>query len=64
MTEELKPCPFCGGKALCDTDIKGFWFVACPDDYCNMRVSTYHYGSKQEAIVAWNTRYSPIGDNS
>ena len=50
MTEELKPCPFCGGKAEYDNDTgpldEGFWeWYQCQN--C---------GAKQDSITEWNTR--------
>lgn len=51
---ELKPCPFCGGKAktfrmafeLC-------WDVVCTDNTCP---NTTLYNSRSAAITAWNRR--------
>lgn len=56
-TQELKPCPFCGGKAMVeefrDGDDPQPLFVAtcevCP-------VKTYDQFSAQEAIRVWNAR--------
>lgn len=48
---KLKHCPFCGGKA----DIEGIselHYISCENCYAETRV----YGSKAEAIKAWNTR--------
>ena len=47
---ELKPCPFCGGKAEMKSYTR-FW-VACDD--CLSETSTY--STKEEAIEAWNRR--------
>lgn len=57
MTQELKPCPFCG----CEAEIK--------EDWGNWRVWGFHakgcffhcressaYASRDYAITAWNTR--------
>ena len=49
--KELLPCPFCGGEA----DIEGIselHYISCKNCYAETRV----YGSKAEAIDAWNTR--------
>ena len=55
--KELKPCPFCGGKAkilsraidwLLDEHI-----IKC--ESCNCRTDTYE--TKGEAREAWNKRY-------
>jgi Lar family restriction alleviation protein len=52
---ELLPCPFCGSididcaDAGYKTDV---WFVQC-----NNCCTTFpHFDSKEEAIIAWNTR--------
>lgn len=57
MTEELKPCPFCGGKArikTCESDDVSFWQVACgnPKCFCS---SALFYSTMEEAAFAWNS---------
>ncbi len=50
MTEKLKPCPFCGGKA----EIEGeriFW-VSCQE--CCAESNSFI--ELEEAIEAWNRR--------
>ena len=56
MPEELKPCPFCGGKAMNDRED-----IFCQD--CNAKIgkawpqdSVTYEEATQEAIEAWNTR--------
>lgn len=59
--EELKPCPFCGGKASiykmqddrtgAETDE---WFVRC--DPCDLIHDPAWGKAKEECITAWNTR--------
>lgn len=50
MTTELKPCPFCGGKAkICQTSV--YW-VKCT--VCKA-VTNWHC-RKVEAVAAWNRR--------
>lgn len=51
---ELKPCPFCGGKAML------IWlpysrkiFVKCAEQCCKQNTI---YKSREEAIEAWNRR--------
>ena len=46
---ELKPCPFCGGKAVI---FKYFWSVRCED--CLVETSIFE--TKEEATEAWNRR--------
>ena len=54
MTEELKPCPFCGGKAMYAT-YKKFKYIRCRN--CNS-VSDF-YKTIKESENAWNKRPSP-----
>lgn len=49
---ELKPCPFCGGKAeLCGDNY--FW-VSCTSCYTD----TYGSHDKEDVIERWNRRVS------
>lgn len=53
----LLPCPFCGGKAILESDKIGkeqkLYYVSCKDD-C---VTQYGYSpTKEYAIKKWNTR--------
>ena len=48
MTEELKPCPFCGGKAFIDSEFSGV--------YCNCGAELTFFESDKEAAEKWNTR--------
>ena len=57
MSEELKLCPFCGGKALvCETEVDGerVFMVAC--DNCG--ISTAASSNEADVIDAWNKRVS------
>lgn len=62
MSEELKPCPFCGSLPSsaahdCD-DWNRQWIVACEDPNCG--VQPYFYESdKPIAEAAWNRRAQP-----
>ncbi len=61
--EKLKPCPFCGGKALINEipphkhilvdlpDCEGECFIECTK--CSCAISA---GTKQKAISIWNRR--------
>lgn len=61
---ELKPCPFCGGKAIINEipphthglakfmpDCSGEVFIECTNCTCGISAN-----SKNEAITAWNRR--------
>ena len=50
--EKLKPCPFCGGKALSSTDGEGGHTVFCT----SCKVETNIYADGRTAIKAWNRR--------
>ena len=49
---ELKPCPFCGGKAFWDSEFSGV--------YCNCGAEFTFFESDKEAAEKWNSR--PIED--
>ena len=51
---ELLPCPFCGGEAQ-DAECEGLWAIACFNFGCN-HVQTEWMLTREEAVVAWNTR--------
>lgn len=54
MTEELKPCPFCGWEKIKIINMGGtiYWYIVC--EKCNGQ--TAHLKSKQDSIRFWNTR--------
>lgn len=53
--DELKPCPFCGGREI---TIKGGKYLRwCKCEGCNAKSEAR--AKKREAIEAWNTR---VGD--
>lgn len=53
LTEkELKPCPFCGGKASYIESGKGAYWIKC----YRCRVETEAYDCKEEALKVWNRR--------
>jgi len=56
MSEELKPCPFCGGYAetKCRHDGNDIEYFEAGCHRCN--ASRYSYGAMTDAIEAWNTR--------
>ncbi len=60
MSNELKPCPFCGAKPLMYDllDTHGGFSIECPTDGCDAEKMKR---TKEAAISAWNTR-APAGD--
>ena len=59
--QEIKPCPFCGGKAsICDRCISPtgkVFFIMCEKSECHGNITDLNVNyTKQEAIKAWNTR--------
>ena len=56
MSEELKPCPFCGSTAirmpLLDNPNKGIRFIGC----MNCCVVSFRGMTNEQAIAVWNTR--------
>lgn len=63
MSEELKPCPFCGGKPTLHKGVVAF------NDYevqCECGINGPNFGSldevpypREEAVSHWNTRTPP-----
>jgi hypothetical protein len=64
---ELKPCPFCGGRAMLidipHTNIHNC-AVRCVNVHCVMHPTTHIYVEPKSAIEAWNRRadYVPAAD--
>ncbi|MGA1532563.1 MAG: Lar family restriction alleviation protein [Aquiluna sp.] len=62
MTDELLPCPFCGGESRHYSRMNGDDFlqwkeshwVCCVEDDCGNQ--TCMHGSKESAFAAWNRR--------
>ncbi len=52
MSEELKPCPFCGGPAELIKTARGNFFVQCAC-CCN---GTLYYRTEKDAVQHWNRR--------
>jgi len=56
---ELKPCPFCGGKATLYYNEKGLHHnISCNE--CSAEKYIAHKDSEDRAIKAWNTRVSKV----
>lgn len=54
MSNELKPCPFCGGEAEYGANsVQGYEYVRCAS--CKARTWSC-YETKEQAAQAWNTR--------
>lgn len=58
---ELKPCPFCGGKAKLhisagSTKKKKLYYVMCDSNTCRVYPQTYVYSKIGYATRAWNRR--------
>lgn len=54
MSNELLPCPFCGGEAF--TYSMETWWVSHACDCLGKYVGTKEYATETEAVAAWNTR--------
>jgi len=57
MNEELKPCPFCGGKAeiIIFSAEYGTLTVGCTNEECDITMGKAFF-SDEEAIQHWNRR--------
>lgn len=65
--DELKPCPFCGTKAisqgrLADDSTEQQWRIQCGNPFCLMVCTTNTFASFDDAVKAWETRSAPVGD--
>lgn len=58
MTDELKPCPFCGGEAKVLSGVPDGVFVQhiCGWEGFASEMFGYRCSTEAEAIVAWNRR--------
>lgn len=70
MSEQLKPCPFCGGRATIEIvedpcDCRLSMKVQCYGETgrarCETICETFMFATEREAIDAWNTRATPAG---
>jgi len=54
METELKPCPFCGGKAKLKCEMSmNFWFRIC---CIKCEATTRHFLIEEDVYKAWNRR--------
>lgn len=51
MSEELKPCPFCGGEAILEWEGDSY-VISCKE--CNAEITFEQ--TRKSAIKAWNRR--------
>lgn len=59
MSEELKPCPFCGGEAHIKEVVSAcekLYTVGCPDSECMGYETWLLKPTVDEAVAAWNRR--------
>jgi hypothetical protein len=58
MSEELKPCPFCGSKAFVKYEEGSALLVGiyCENTNCGIQPFTSLFDDLDETIKAWNTR--------
>ncbi len=54
MSEELKPCPFCGGEKIRDRFIRDGRQVYCAD--CSASVTAFQPNATESAKSLWNCR--------
>ena len=61
MNDKLKPCPFCGGKAILSEShtVAGETFELCFVFCESCCAETSLHNTKQDAIEAWNSRAEP-----
>ena len=64
MSDELKPCLFCGKKPSIQRSGPGnlVWYIECDSpltENAEHLVSLQCGGTRAEAIAAWNTRKKP-----
>lgn len=58
MTQELRPCPFCGYEAEYDKEHDQFGGAEFDVIQCkNCATQTALWNSKENALIAWNTRH-------
>lgn len=54
MTDEMKPCPFCGGTKIDIANIADMRRVACRG--CGAKIERYEHYPTAAALSAWNAR--------
>lgn len=63
MSEELKPCPFCGGEAeiIIFSAEYGTVTVGCANEECDIAMGKAFF-TDEEAIRHWNRRVNDEAD--
>jgi len=66
MSDELNPCPFCGGKADVGEFAAGHgvggptdgFYVTCVEEFCDGHMGSgyYAFAERERAVAAWNRR--------
>ena len=59
LVNELRPCPFCGGRAAIvhkKEPVGECWKVYCMNEDCWCEASTPAYNRRETAVEAWNRR--------
>lgn len=60
MNNELKPCPFCGGRAEYNEDNHGWHWIECTKcESATGQVNPLTSGMKSRLAESWNTRAEP-----
>lgn len=55
MSNELKPCPFCGGRAYLSERMNGGYYVEC-ESIGGCLAESGNYDTEEQAVEAWNRR--------
>lgn len=67
MSDDLKPCPWCGGpahfKSFTDGFIRTRYSVGCSTSGCMGMDTVISYRTREEAAGAWNRRPVDVGDD-
>lgn len=56
----LKPCPFCGGKAVFDSDDNGYNWIECTQCHVSSKAGVHAMEDCRPILAeAWNKRFTP-----
>lgn len=65
--EELKPCPFCGGRAIIEHWVSGgmMYMVKCGNPDCAVPTEGYPSGRDLNVVIEqWNRREQNVNQKS